>query len=122
MQQISIQETAAALAGTLRRNPAGEPIGVLGPTLLRLIARGEPVSPADIASETGLSIDEVTTRLVSFPDAELDEEGKLVGMGLTLRPTQHRFKIDGRDLYTWCALDTLMYPSLLGVTAQVESP
>ena len=122
MRQINLAEVATGLAGTLRRNPAGEPISVLGPTLLRLLARGKPVAPSEIAAATAVSLEEVRARLAAFPDAELDEDGNLVGMGLTLRPTQHRFQIDGRQLYTWCALDTLMYPLLLGGTANVESP
>src|SRR5205807_3778932 len=56
------------------------------------------------------------------PDAEPDAEGNLVGVGLTQRPTKHRFQTQERQLYTWCALDTLMYPPLLGIAAQVESP
>jgi len=55
-------------------------------------------------------------------DVETDSDGNVVGMGLTLRPTSHKFRIGGPQLYTWCALDTLMYPPLLGEAATVESP
>jgi alkylmercury lyase len=48
--------------------------------------------------------------------------GGLVGLGLTLRPTPHRFEVDGRTLFTWCALDTLVFPALLGTRARVTSP
>ena len=54
-------------------------------------------------------------------DIEYDDEGRLVGLGLTLRPTEHRFLIEGRELYTWCALDTLIFPGILGVRAEVKS-
>lgn len=40
----------------------------------------------------------------------------------TLRPTPHRFEIGGVQLYTWCALDTLIFPAVLGRPAQVSSP
>jgi hypothetical protein len=39
-------------------------------------------------------------------DTEYDAHGRVVfGSGLTLRPNPHRFEVDGRTLYTWCALD-----------------
>ena len=41
--------------------------------------------------------------------------------GLTLSKTKHRFRVDGRELHTWCAWDTLFLPPLLGATAEVES-
>ena len=54
--------------------------------------------------------------------AEYDELGRIVGLGgLTVRKTRHRLRIDNRDLFTWCALDTLFLPRLLGKTAEVES-
>jgi alkylmercury lyase len=40
---------------------------------------------------------------------------------VTLVPTRHRFQIDGRSLYTWCAFDTVLFPPTLGQTAQVHS-
>ncbi|WP_395803112.1 alkylmercury lyase MerB [Arthrobacter sp. FW306-04-A] len=45
----------------------------------------------------------------------------MIGQGLTLRPTPHRFEVDGAQLYTWCALDTLIFPALLGTTARIDS-
>lgn len=122
MTTPDLRSLAQALAVSLRGSRTeGQPL-VLLPTLLRLLARGEPVSPIEIAEGAGVSEAEVHTRLAASPDAELDDDGNLVGMGLTLRPTPHRFRLDGGDLYTWCALDTLMYPSLLETSAVVESP
>jgi alkylmercury lyase len=60
--------------------------------------------------------------LADLPDLETDEQGRIVGSGLTLRPTPHRFALDGRQLYTWCALDTLILPVVLEQGATVESP
>ena len=45
-----------------------------------------------------------------------------LGWELTLRPTPHRFNIDGKQLYTWCALDTLFFPAVIGRPARVGSP
>ncbi|NKQ55629.1 organomercurial lyase MerB [Amycolatopsis sp. K13G38] len=91
-------------------------------TLLRLLARGEPVTIEDLAAAHGQPVREVRRALASTPDIEYDEAGRIVGAGLTLRPTPHRFEIDGLVLYTWCAMDTLVYPRLLGRPAHVTSP
>jgi alkylmercury lyase len=49
-------------------------------------------------------------------------DGAVTGFwGLTLSKTKHRFRINGRELHTWCAWDTLFLPPLLGVTAEVKS-
>lgn len=90
--------------------------------LLRLLAEGEPVSVEDLAHAIGRSIGQVRQTLAALPDVEIDHQGRVVGYGLTLLPTPHRFEVDGRRLYTWCALDTLVFPALLGRTARIESP
>ena len=89
-------------------------------TILRLLADGAPVPLATIAAATGQAVSEVE-RALQAGGAEMDEEGRLVGLGLTIRETPHRFAVGGRSLFTWCALDTLIYPAVLG-RAHVESP
>lgn len=93
----------------------------LGIPLLRMLARGEPVSIDDLATETDTPVERVRQALAGPGDIEYDDQGRIVGNGITLRPTPHRFDVDGRQLYTWCALDTLVFPSMLGRPAQVES-
>ena len=88
--------------------------------VLQLLARGEPVDISQIATATGLTATRIR-RLLRVGGAEMDDDGRLVGMGLTIRATPHRFEIGGRTLYTWCALDTLMFPAVVG-RARVESP
>ncbi len=94
--------------------------GLLIP-LLRLLADGEPVPVERLAEAAGRTIDEVRRGLAAVPDTEYDDQGRIVGQGLTLRPTPHRFTVDGEELYTWCALDTLIFPTLLDRKAHVES-
>lgn len=89
--------------------------------LLRLIVTGELVSAADLAAATGRSEEDVRRALDAVRDTEYDETGRIVGPGLTQRPTPHRFEADGEQLYTRCALDTLVFPALLGVQARIES-
>jgi len=89
--------------------------------LLRLLAAGEPVDVATLAAATGRTVEQVTAQLALVPDTEYDDQGRVVGQGLSLRPTPHRFTLDGQELYTWCALDTLIFPAILGRAALVES-
>lgn len=90
--------------------------------LVVLLAEGHPVSVKHIARILGRSPAEITAALHQLPSIERDADGNIVGAGLTLRPTRHRFEVNGRWLSTWCALDALMFPSLLQQTAHVESP
>jgi alkylmercury lyase len=89
--------------------------------LLGLLVEGAPVEISSLAAAVGCEVEELRARLAAAPDTEYDDAGRIVGSGLTLQPTPHRFTVDGHELYAWCALDTLLFPALLGRTAQVES-
>jgi alkylmercury lyase len=84
------------------------------------LAAGEPVELTRIADHGAASVGAVSDFLHGSP-AEFDRDGRLVGLGLTLRPTPHRVEVDGRTLYTWCAPDTLELPVLLGRPVRIES-
>jgi len=90
--------------------------------LLALLAHGRPVTVQDLSAATGRSIPDVRQGLAAMPDTEYDRHGRILGHGLTLVPTPHRFELAGQTLYTWCALDTLIFPTILGLPAQVQSP
>jgi alkylmercury lyase len=90
--------------------------------LLRQLAHGEPVTMAQLAAATGQSVACVERTVAGWPDTEYDQEGRIVGWALTLRPTPHKFSVGGRQLYTWCALDTLFFPAVIGRRADIESP
>jgi len=91
------------------------------PTLLRLIARGRPVDLAELATESGQPTTDLERMLKAQPGTEWDDEGRLVGFGLSLRPTAHRYLLGGQTLYTWCATDTLLFTVILGTDAVAES-
>lgn len=93
----------------------------LGVHAVRLLSEGEPVPLARLAAASGRSAEAVEQELRAFPGTDWDDQGRLCGLGLTLRPTRHRFTVDGRQMYTWCAMDTLLFPVLLGRTARVAS-
>jgi alkylmercury lyase len=91
------------------------------PHIVRLIARGQPVSLDDIAEAAQRSRDDVDSVLRAQAGTDWDDDGRLLGLGLTLRPTAHRFTIPGRTLYAWCATDTFYFAILLDIPALVES-
>lgn len=87
-----------------------------------MLARGGPVGIDDLVAATGRPFAELRGVLGTLADLETDDQGRIVGYGLTCVPTAHRFAVGGRQLYTWCALDTLAFPYVLGEAASVESP
>lgn len=89
--------------------------------LLCELAMGHPVSRERLATALGWTASQVTAALEQVPSVEYDDLGNIVGYGLTLRETSHAFEMDGRRLYTWCALDALMFPPMIGRTARVTS-
>ncbi len=91
------------------------------PSVVALLAEGRPMRPQDLADAAGVPVERVEAFLHGQPGTDWDDEGRIVGFGLTLRPTPHRFLLDGRVLYTWCATDTLLFPGVLGRSALVES-
>jgi alkylmercury lyase len=102
--------------GSARTSPA------LYRVLLRQLSHGEPITIDELAAAAGQSPEWVRCIVSSWPDAEYDREGRINGWGLTLRPTPHKFSINGKQLYTWCALDTLFLPAVIGRPALIESP
>ena len=88
--------------------------------LLCELAKGGPVTREALAAVLDWPAQRVAAVLEQVPSIEYDD-GKIVGHGLTLRETSHVFEIDCNRLYTWSALDTLMFPALMGKTARVRS-
>ena len=90
--------------------------------LLRLLVRGQPVDVADLAATVGRATDEIRRVVAGWTDTEYDPQGRIIGYGLTVRPTPHQFMVGGKLLFTWCALDTLFFPAVIQSPARVESP
>jgi len=93
----------------------------LVPHAMRLLADGEPVALEELAAAAGRPLEEVEAALGEQTSAELDADGRLVGLGLTLRPTPHRYLLDGRTVFAWCASDALTFPVILGRPGIIES-
>src|SRR5262245_1832909 len=88
--------------------------------LYRLLSYGEPVIPRQISETTGIARRIVRDAIARLPGIKRNSDGAIVGhCGLSVLPTKHRFLVEGRELYAWCAWDTLFIPELLDATAQV---
>lgn len=122
MKPEELEHIAAKLAAPFRALPRADALLKLYPPILMLLARGSPVGPEELAGAVGRPVEEVLSDLGVQRSVEYTEEGEIVGYGLTLRETPHRVTFGGTTLYTWCALDTLMYPAILGRSFEVESP
>ena len=89
--------------------------------ILQQVTRGKPVAKAELGARLKFSQDELEQRLTHVPDTEFDQQGNILGWGVTMLPTRHRFQIRGKPLFTWCAFDTVLFPPTLVETAQVHS-
>ncbi len=114
---------ASAMMNTV---PAlGEDAKRMAVELYRQLALGEPVRQESLAEALGVPREEIAALL---EDEQLngwvvyDDEKSVIGFrGLAIRKMPHRFEVDGRTLCTWCAIDSLFIPDLLGKPAKVES-
>jgi alkylmercury lyase len=86
-----------------------------------IVETGQPVSTILLATRLQMSQEKLAAHLARVPDTEFDEQGNIVGWGITLLPTQHQFVPSELPLFTWCAFDTVLFPPLLRVEAHVRS-
>ncbi len=90
--------------------------------LYRLLAEGKAVDTVRLAQAVDVPIAEARQTLNQWPGVYYDENDRVIGFwGLTVKETRHRFEVNGKTLYTWCAWDTLFIPELLNATAHVTS-
>lgn len=90
---------------------------------VRHLAQGQPVTTEgvrSIAAEVELTLEQANDVLNWL--AERNDAGDIVGLaGLSLNPWNHEFRVNGRDLTTWCALDTLYLPHILRQDVGIKS-
>ena len=99
-----------------------EPEATIHVALLRELVQGQPVTMERLAKSLNWTTGEVGLALEKLPGTiEHDSQGRLIGYGITHRETPHAFVVHDQPLYTWCALDTLMFPAVIGERAQVQS-
>ena len=121
---IELDQISTSLLRILPRfAPAQRRLSV---ALYRLLAEGSPVPLARLAATLGIAereAQEILTSDLLRSFVYRDDVGRVIGFGgLAIVPMHHRFEVDGRTLYTWCAWDSLFIPEMLGRPARVESP
>ena len=91
--------------------------------LVNAIADGRAVSRDQFAAALGIPAQAAAAAFEGLASTgmQFDDKGDLVGAALTPEPTPHRFGVRGRELFAWCALDTLFLPGLLDERATVDS-
>lgn len=90
--------------------------------IYRALAQGAPVRLAALFQSLGMDAGEGERRVRSWPGVYFDSEQRIIGFwGLALGRMQHRLRIGGRELFAWCAWDTLFLPGVLGARAEVLS-
>lgn len=114
MREIPWQAVLTAHADTVSSN--SKFLEELSPLVQFLRLRGSgPVPPLRLATALRLSPTEMEARLPSSilvvgPDGNIHTA-----------PGPHQIHLDGETLASWCALDTLLYPLLVGQAAHVVS-
>lgn len=115
---MTISQDAGHLARLIRAQ-FGLPDLVLH--LTRLLAAGDPVTVEQAAAAGGWSAAEVRAELARHPSTDWDKDGRIVGFGLTLRPTPHSFTTADRTVYAFCASDALTFPIIVGQPGVIRS-
>ena len=92
MHHPALETIAERLSGQLR----GAQEDLCRP-IIHQITRGKPVTSATLRASLQVSQYELEQRLAQFPDVEFDRVGNIVGLGVSMVPTSHRFQIGGRS-------------------------
>lgn len=120
-QQIDLEEIIKQTVAYLENLP--EDFWRMGPHIWReMVTTGQPVDPERVATLSGLSADRIVA-LLRESQAKWDPSGtRVIGYGVNLIKTPHRYETDGRTVWVACAIDALMLPLLLGKPATIQSP
>ncbi|WP_126551228.1 alkylmercury lyase MerB [Dictyobacter kobayashii] len=89
--------------------------------LLLLLGNGKAVDARTLAQVLDVPVADLVEQLKELPKIEYNSEGRIVAAGLSLLPTKHHFQVQGHELFTWCAFDSLAYPVILQQPVQVSS-
>jgi len=88
--------------------------------LQKQLLDGNPVPIEPAAKILGATVENAKEIINQF--GETNQNGEIVAFaGISIIPTPHSFKVEGKQLYTWCAADALIFPSFFNVSAEIES-
>ncbi len=122
---LGLDDAKAAWARTLegRTEEEKDRLAAATTAIVRGIAEHGAVSPEFLGTQLGVEparAREILADLATL-GMEIDADGSVVGAALTSTPTPQAIRLGGRELFAWCALDTLFIPGLVGEPADIES-
>lgn len=89
---------------------------------MRLLARGGPITRVEALDATvELGIDRTWAGAQLDAWAERDQDGRIIGLGITHNPTPHQMTIDGHRMWAWCGMDTLIFAHILNTSIAVQA-
>src|SRR5438552_4970511 len=118
----TVQELSEAIAAA--SDPLDEQSRRIATAIIDLLARGDPITPAQIAVHARVSEEVVLATLKGWPGGVFwDDEGRVVGSwGLAIPEMAHKLHTDGgKPIHAWCALDPFLIVPVIGRPARVES-
>lgn len=121
MDSTDPSRLAAEMVKLIRRSPGVREACLLTRPIVVLLARGEPITVAELAASIGVPAGRLKNVLQRSPYAEWSDDGRLEGFGLTLRPTPHCVRVDEVDLYVWTAADAFVSAILLDRPVRITS-
>lgn len=84
------------------------------------LIKGFPLSKYDYYKIAQLSNEKAGAILEKM--GEVDAEGNILAFaGLSIVPTNHKFEVNGKTLYTWCVVDAILFADWLDVCAHIIS-
>src|SRR5438445_10050693 len=90
-----------------------------------LLAGRRAIAPAEIAAATGAPARGLPAMLDQLAGAgwlDRDEDGRVSGAaGLSLTTGPHRIALEGHDIRTWCAFDSIGIAAALGADATIRT-
>ncbi|WP_219418052.1 organomercurial lyase [Pseudonocardia nigra] len=90
--------------------------------MLRLLAQGQPVTRDHaLAATADLGIEREQVHIVLDAWTERDDDGRIVGLGVTHNPSPHQMTVDGVRMWAWCGMDTLIFAHVLDKPIAIES-
>ena len=111
-----LSEITTALVHTISPKVLPRSMAAMAVRIMRMLAEGHPVALQRIADASDVPIEQAKLVMQQFREmglAELNANGSVVGMIVSLRPTVNHLRINGVNLFAWCAIDTLLLPEVL---------
>ena len=120
--ETTVQRVSEAIVGAMP--VLDETDRRIATAVYRLMSVGQPVEPAAVGEAVGIAVDQVESRLSSWPGVYRDRDGRVAGFwghAVDKLDPEYRLSSEGHTTYAWCALDTLFIPGIIGKTVRVEA-